>query len=491
MPFLAEKNTNYRILLALLFIFATGLRFYSLSAKSFWVDEITSYVIAQQGFSTALQFSLQDVTPPLHYFLAIISIRIHDSAFFFRLPSVIWGSLSCLLIFFLANKLFSRRVALSAALLLACSPFHLHHSQDGRMYSLMMFLSLGACWTQLEYLDRALSFKSKAFLGWYLAWVLFTILGLYNSYFSLFLFCSQGLYLIFHLAVNLRCSKTSTWIKHFTLFLYPFLAFAPWLGILIKLFSQQVTNAGWAKLNLVPISLAFFHRFGPHQTVFNYIFLLCSFSGLLLTRRKGFYFLFILLPPFCYLSLVTTTHFFALRYISHLLPLYLIYIVAGLDRVIEHLFNFFRIHKKVFSKLVYFLLTVVLSLSALSQIGFYYKSEKQNWRDAAKFLQLRIKPYDVLVPDLIAANYCLRYYWPKPGAVKPTINPRACRVEQLLELRKRYSRIWYVCSWKYKSPPDLIAFVEKYFRLEKHFPALTNWGEIYIYSYEGNPTDSH
>ena len=165
----AKIKIDYRILLALLFIFATGLRFYGLSDKSLWADEITSYITARQGFLMAFKFAFH---PPLHYFLSTISINIHDSVFFFRLPSAICGSLSCLLIFFLANKLFSRRVALASALLLTCSPFHLHYSQDGRMYSLMMFLALGACWTQLEYLDRTLSFKCKAFLGWYIGWVI-------------------------------------------------------------------------------------------------------------------------------------------------------------------------------------------------------------------------------------------------------------------------------------------------------------------------------
>lgn len=490
---LAKKNIDYRILLALLFVFATGLRFYGLSDKSLWADEITSYIIARQGFLTDLQFSLQDVTPPLHYFLATISIHIHDSVFFFRLPSAISGSLSCLLIFFLTNKLFSRRVALASALLLTCSPFHLQYSQDGRMYSLMMFLALGACWTQLEYLERTLSFKCKAFLGWYIGWVIFTILGLYNSYFSLFLFCGQGFYLIFHLSVNLRCRKISTWIEHFWFFLYPFLAFAPLIGKLIKLFSQQITNASCIKLNLMPISLEFLHRFGPNQVVFNYIFLLFFFSGLVLTHRKAFYFLFMFLPPFCFLSMISTKHFFALRYISHLLPLYLIYITAGLEIMIDHIFRYFRIHKKIFSKLFFFLITMALFLSTLPQIQFYYKNEKQNWRDAAKFLQSRIKPHDVLVPDTIGANFCLHHYWSKLdwskfGTVKYNVSPRVREVEQLLELQKRYLRVWYVCSWKNHAPPDLIAHVEKYFLLEKHFPALTNWGEIYIYSYEGKPT---
>ena len=156
--------------------------------------------------------------------------------------------------------------------------------------------------------------------------------------------------------------------------------------------------------------------------------------------------------------------------------------------MIDHLFGYFRIHKKIFSKLLFSLLTMALFLSTLPQIQLYYKNEKQNWRDAAKFLQSRIKPHDVLVPDLIGANFCLHHYWSKFGTVKYNISPRVRKVEQLLELRKRYSRIWYVCSWKNNSPSDLIAYVEKCFRLEKHFPALTNWGEIYIYSYEGNPT---
>ena len=71
-----------------------------------------------------------------------------------RFPSVVASMLSCALLVVLGRRLFDRRVALAAGLLLAASPFMVRWSQQARGYTMMVALVLVATLLLLRALDR-------------------------------------------------------------------------------------------------------------------------------------------------------------------------------------------------------------------------------------------------------------------------------------------------------------------------------------------------
>ena len=89
--------------------------------------------------------------PPLYYWLLHLWIRLTGSSeFAIRSLSVFAGLVTAALVWSLTLRLSGRKIAAALALLLiTLSPFHIHWSQETRMYALAaMFAALAAyaCW---------------------------------------------------------------------------------------------------------------------------------------------------------------------------------------------------------------------------------------------------------------------------------------------------------------------------------------------------------
>jgi mannosyltransferase len=124
--------------LAVITIFAAGLRFYKLGEWGFWIDEVLTlgYVLeGQGGLWFPLSFRL--------IWVAIAFLGISDWSV--RVAPAIIGILTIPALFIPLQKFFGPLVALLAVALLALSPWHLFWSQNARFYSaLLLFYSLGA-----------------------------------------------------------------------------------------------------------------------------------------------------------------------------------------------------------------------------------------------------------------------------------------------------------------------------------------------------------
>jgi len=131
------------IVLALILLFGLGLRLVDLGGESLWLDEGGS--VYKSGVSPKIFFRGEQpfVSPPLYYILLRGWINIFgDSETAVRLPSVIFGTLSILLIYLAGKEIFNRKTGLTAAVLLAVSVFNIYFSREARMYSLLCFLGL-------------------------------------------------------------------------------------------------------------------------------------------------------------------------------------------------------------------------------------------------------------------------------------------------------------------------------------------------------------
>lgn len=113
------------------------------------------------GASFPLVFkSFSDYKPGLYVYLAIPFVALLGlNEFSVRLPSILLGSFSILLIYFLSKELFKKEtVALSCAFLLSISPWHLHFSRGAWESNVATFFILLGVYTFVK------SFKNSLFL---------------------------------------------------------------------------------------------------------------------------------------------------------------------------------------------------------------------------------------------------------------------------------------------------------------------------------------
>jgi len=131
---------------------ALAVRLPGLASRPLWYDEAFAVLFSSKGPAAMLRGTLAveggvaaDVHPILYYTLLWLWGRLlGTSPLAVRSLSLLLGLGIVGLGFLLAHRLFGRRTAVAAGLLLALSPFQVHYAQETRMYALLALLLLGA-----------------------------------------------------------------------------------------------------------------------------------------------------------------------------------------------------------------------------------------------------------------------------------------------------------------------------------------------------------
>ena len=178
------------VAVAALTLLAFLLRRYRLGFESFWFDEADIVQRAMQPVPTLLQrFTEAGENGPLytlvlHYWLAAIEAfppleRVLHLVFGSGMEAPIRGlsatfGTACIpLMYALARRVGGTALGLTAAALLAVNPFHIWHSQDAKMYTLLVLTSLASTLLYVEALQRN---KVALWAGYVLAtWVMLTV----------------------------------------------------------------------------------------------------------------------------------------------------------------------------------------------------------------------------------------------------------------------------------------------------------------------------
>ena len=184
-----------RALLVLLAIMLLGavLRFYGLGFQSLWSDELASWDISnREGISQVIGGVRSDDHPPLYFLILRFSQWIFgDSEWALRLPSAFAGWLCIPTIYLLGKRLYSEREGIVAALFLAVFWAPIYFSQEARVYSMLILLSILTSYfwwgvmLGLRY-RRELPTRESAF------YVVCAVLCAYVHYFGLILVVLQG-----------------------------------------------------------------------------------------------------------------------------------------------------------------------------------------------------------------------------------------------------------------------------------------------------------
>lgn len=221
---------NYPLVIIL--IIALLLRLPQLTG-SFWLDEAAQALESIRPLSQQILIT-DDFQPPLLHFITHFAAQLSWSEWWLRLwGALIPGLLTVWGTYLLGTKLASKKVGLTAAMLLATSSFHLFYSQELRPYSLSALFTVFSWFFLLEAIgvgQDSYQLKPKNPVNKFFhlfpisrdffLFLLLSILGIYTSYLYPFVLISQIIYLLVR-----RRSVLAGWA-----ILIPTVAFLPWLS---------------------------------------------------------------------------------------------------------------------------------------------------------------------------------------------------------------------------------------------------------------------
>jgi len=385
------------LVLFLCLIIGFALRFYAFDHKSLWIDEVHTFNDSREELKGQFKYFKEHpadfLHPPLFYVLTHIFYPFEKPERDLRILPLVFGILSIPMIYFLA-KLFSPRIALPCTLALSFMAYHISFSQDGRPYSLMMFLGM----VGLYFLLRHLRTEKKGDL---LVAAFFFAILFYTSYSSIpFIVLCQILWFYpfdeNQKKPNLRCFLK---LNGTTL-----LFCAPWIIFLILNYKgQRILNKVFIEDfgSLWNILMGVFNDWVPFMplTIIS-IMLLILFPVLSPKRMKAVILLSVVFLPvfglYLFSKLFNIQHFFSSKYVINFLPLFLISIFLSLT-VLETKFQ--EWNRILRFKLLFLILLIASNFIILP---LYYQSEKQDFRGLVLYLEGQLRHGDKIFVKSVA-----------------------------------------------------------------------------------------
>ncbi|NES80171.1 MAG: hypothetical protein F6K10_00970 [Moorea sp. SIO2B7] len=286
--------TGLRFLIVVLLILGIFFRFVHLDRKIYWGDE-SSALLRISGYSpaevmqdlegrivgvedvlkyqrTTPQTSIFDTInasaanathPPLYFLITKWWMQLFgNSMAVTRSISALISLLAFPCIYWLCLELFnSSLVGWMAIALIAISPFHVIYAQEARMYSL---------WTVTILLSSAVllwAMRTKTKVSW-IIYGTTVALGIYTHLFFMFVAIGHGIYVV--IIERFRLSKT--FVYYLLASLASFLAFAPWLWVIIVNRSSFESATAWATQNMSLLSLVKYWLYNVSYVFIDFFF---------------------------------------------------------------------------------------------------------------------------------------------------------------------------------------------------------------------------
>lgn len=237
-------------------LLATHVRLLYLTKADIWHDEGYTAAIIQQPLHDIVTITTTDVHPPLYYVIMHVwQLVFGVSAVSLRGFSMVCGIATISLLFFLLQKLFSKRIAIFGSFLAALGPFLIRYSDEARMYALAALLAVAATYVFVVAIEQ----KNKKY--WWLLYGLLMAAGFYAQYFLALLLPAHFVYLWLKLggtrmAIMQIAKNKNIWIAGG----FCFLLFLPWLPVMVSQ-TSRVSGGFWipevTKLT-IPITLSMF-----------------------------------------------------------------------------------------------------------------------------------------------------------------------------------------------------------------------------------------
>lgn len=236
-------------------VMAAVIRFTGLTKRDFWYDEAFTGIAVKESWQGMLAMITNDVHPPLYYAtLKIFSSFFNYSVVGIRIYSAIFGVLAIWALYLFAKELFNKKAALFAAALATVSPIAIQYSQEARMYSMLVALTVFAAY----FLVRALKTNQQKY---YILWGIFMGLSALTHYMGIIF---SPLYLFAYITWNAwdfeGLKKQASWqsLKNLIKKILPdrkiligiivaIVVFSPWLGKFFFHFMHRGNALDWIK----------------------------------------------------------------------------------------------------------------------------------------------------------------------------------------------------------------------------------------------------
>ncbi|CAN5528948.1 hypothetical protein BH10ACI1_BH10ACI1_04490 [soil metagenome] len=240
MPLISHFNLikptekSWQFIIAVISFVYILFRVWNLTDSCLWFDEIFSVHAAEHSWESLFGFVALDlIHPPFFYVLLKLWISVGgESLFWLRFFSACFSTAALIPFYLLCRRLQLNYPAMAIAFLLfAVNGCLIKYSQEVRMYSVLLCLSLFSMWLFVRFLDLGKSF-----------WILtiINILLVHTHYFGWFVVGSQVLAILI-----LQRIKSG---QIFLMFGINLVCFVPWILIVLKAAetsSGLSQNIGW------------------------------------------------------------------------------------------------------------------------------------------------------------------------------------------------------------------------------------------------------
>lgn len=186
-PTTSKSSTMIAVVLIIICIGAF-LRFYNLSTESYWFDEIVMLKVTatSQGVADTLALGRAPLLVLLGY---TWTQWFGNSEVAVRVLPAIFGTLLLPVMFYIGRQLFNYQVALIVTILITLSGFHIYHAQDFRYYSLFLFMTVASYYFYIQFLEHG---KRRHLI----LYVAYSILTYYSHTYGVFVLAAQGIYFL-------------------------------------------------------------------------------------------------------------------------------------------------------------------------------------------------------------------------------------------------------------------------------------------------------
>jgi hypothetical protein len=376
------------IILILCLLVGFALRFYTFDKKSLWMDEVHTFNDSRDDLKSQIKFYKENPSylhPPLFFILTHQFYPFTKPERDLRIIPLIFGTLSIPMLYLLARS-FSPSIALPCTLSLVFMTYHISLSQDGRSYSMLMFLGMAGLYFFMKHLKTS----KRRYL--FLVALFFSTL-FYTSYSSIpFIVLSQILWFYRPGEEVKRPTVSSFLILNglILVFCLPWILFVAihYKGqtIMDPLHTESPGSFGYILYGIL-------NDWVPHAPLMIVSVLLLIFLPIFSKFRKNSLILLLVfvLPIgglYLFCKLLHITHFVTSRYFISFLPLFFITLFLSLEAMemrFERLRRFLRLR----------LLFVILFIASnLIILPLYYRSEKENLRGLVAFLKGQLREGD-------------------------------------------------------------------------------------------------
>ena len=197
-----------------------------------WFDEAFSSYLIQFNFFDIARYTAGDVHQPFYYWLLKMWSWVFGTGEFgLRTMSIFFAIAAIIVAFFLARKLFGRKVALVSLLFLALSPMIVRYGDEARMYTLSAFIVVSATYM----LVKATETNQRK---WGVFYGILVALGMWTHYFTALAWLAHWAWRAWS---TYRVGSTfKNWWKRFfskewvLAYIIAVASFLPWLPFMIK-----------------------------------------------------------------------------------------------------------------------------------------------------------------------------------------------------------------------------------------------------------------